>query len=153
MTATSLDPARSRRTRSLLGTRGQYPCLWPLALVCRKVSEQDRWLWELYQLRRSPLEQVSPNDIALDALPYGDSRTWTAGGGTRANQKLQGLSWLELLAYCEAYDLRFETSDPLLVRITTRDVRPPCSGYRQSAPFPWRRHHCMAAGAPRNRSC
>ena len=86
-----------------------------------QVPDSRRWRWDLRQLLASPLVRVSLNDIELDALAYEGCTTWTAGGGTRANQKLDGLTWAALAAFAETFDIK---CDKCLVATMTTHARP-----------------------------
>ena len=64
-------------------------------------------MWNDYtRLECSPFQSVPSADIEMLAGIYGDCVKWVAGGGKRANGKLQGLRWPELRDFANWFDQR-----------------------------------------------
>ena len=62
-------------------------------------------MWDNHsRLEGSPFMAMSFDDIEMLAVSHGGRNTWIAGGGHRANGKLQGLRWPALRDCTIRYD-------------------------------------------------
>ena len=64
----------------------------------------ERHRWEAWQLARSQWSVVSDAEIGHIAQQYAHHSTWIAGSGSRANLKLEGLSWDALRDFTVEFD-------------------------------------------------
>ena len=115
-----------------------------LSFLLFQVTARERLQWEVHELESSPVMTVTESEVNLDALCFGDATTWAAGGGSRVNQKLDGLRWAALRDIAVEFDhryLRVHDTGPLLdfCCTMTSSVSHRCRAHCPA-------HHVLASG-------